>query len=188
MDGTMQYSKRKREEARRLFLTGEASTVAEIARRLKSKPHTVAGWKKEEDWDALRITIEKRAAEQLVEKLASERVTIDLSHYKMWRLVVSQLLEAMKRDQGMTVQNLREVAGILEKAQRGERLARGMSLDGENEQQVRAQAAVENRQMVDVFVEVVKKEIRDEELRDRIARAVLNLLPREEEEPAGEPN
>jgi len=31
----MQYSTRKREEARRLYLTGDATTVAEIARRLR---------------------------------------------------------------------------------------------------------------------------------------------------------
>ena len=51
------YSKSKREEARRLFLTAEAASVAEIARRLRVKPHTVGVWKKEEDWDGLRIKI-----------------------------------------------------------------------------------------------------------------------------------
>ena len=35
------YSRTKREEARRLYLTGEATTVAEIARRLGTKAHTI---------------------------------------------------------------------------------------------------------------------------------------------------
>ena len=60
------YSKSKREEARRLYLTGEASTVAEIARRLKAKPHTIGTWKAEEDWDGLRLKIDRQAAEKFV--------------------------------------------------------------------------------------------------------------------------
>ena len=52
------YSKTRREEARRLYLTGEATSVAEIARRLKCKPHTVGVWRREEDWDSLRLKID----------------------------------------------------------------------------------------------------------------------------------
>jgi len=52
-----------REEARRLFLTNEVTSVAEIAGRLKVKPHTIGLWRKEEDWDAMRLKIDKRAAE-----------------------------------------------------------------------------------------------------------------------------
>src|SRR5258706_608240 len=99
----MQYSTRKREEARRLYLTGEATTVAEIARRLRIKAHTVGIWKKQEDWDALRIQIERRAAEQLVEKLASERVTLNETHHRLWSLVVSQLFESMQNDKTPSV-------------------------------------------------------------------------------------
>ncbi len=172
----MRYSKRKREEARRLFLTGEA-TVAEIARRLKTKPHTVGLWKREEAWDELRLAIDRQAAEKLVAQLANERVTLNSSHFKLWGVVVSQLFESLQRDKTMDVATLKEVAGILERAQRGQRLARGLSLDGQTEEQVRAEAAAENRHLVDVFTEAVKREVPDEDARDRISRAVIGLLP-----------
>ena len=134
------HTSRMREEARTLYLTGDAASVAEIARRLSVKAHTVGAWKRDEDWDAMRLKIEKRAAEQLVEKLASERVTLNSSHFKLWGVVVSQLFESMQRDNSMSVHDLKEVAGILERAQRGQRLARGLSLDGQTEEQIRAQA------------------------------------------------
>ena len=180
----MRYSKKKREEARRLFLTGELPSVAEIARRLKAKAHTVAAWKTEEDWDGLRIKIEKQAAEQLVDQLASERVTLNASHFKLWNLVVFQLFEAIQRDKAMDVTALKEVAGILERAQKGQRLARGMSIDGQTEEQIRADAAVEGRSMVDLFIDVVKAEVADEDTRDRISRAVLDRLPKPDDEAA----
>ena len=57
---------KSREEARRLYLTGEISTNAEIAARLKVKPHTVGTWRRQEDWDGLRLKIDRRAAELFV--------------------------------------------------------------------------------------------------------------------------
>ena len=42
------YSKTKREEARRLYLTGEATSASEIAKRLKTKPHTIGTWRRDE--------------------------------------------------------------------------------------------------------------------------------------------
>ncbi len=60
------HSKSKREAARRFYLTGEVPSVAEIARRLRIKAHTVGQWKKDEDWDALRLKIDRQAAEKSV--------------------------------------------------------------------------------------------------------------------------
>ena len=54
------YSKTMREKARELYLTGEVLNVAEIARQLKVKPHTVGHWRKDEDWDSLRLKIDRR--------------------------------------------------------------------------------------------------------------------------------
>jgi transposase len=178
----MQYSRKKREEARRLYLTGEAPSVAEIARRLKIKPHTVGLWKRDEDWDGLRLKMEKRAAEQLVEKLASERVTLNETHHRLWGLVVSQLFDSMQKDKTPTVVTLKEISGILEKAQKGQRLARGLSLDGQTEEQIQAEATAASRQVVDVFLEAVKTEVTDPETRERIARAVLSAVPHEDDE------
>ena len=56
-------SRKTREEARRLYLTGEMNMNAEIATRLSVKPHTVGLWRRQEDWDGLRLKIDRRAAE-----------------------------------------------------------------------------------------------------------------------------
>ena len=183
------HSLKTREQARDYYLTGEVTSIAEIARRVKAKPHTIAAWRREEDWDALRIKIDRRAAEQLVERLATERVNLNATHFKLWNAVVGRLFGSLTKDglKGEDIRNLERVAGVLERAQRGQRLARGLSLDGETEEQVRAEAAAESRHLVDVFLEVVKREVPDENVRDRIARAILDLLPREteDEEKAG---
>ena len=74
MSATTKRSQAKvREEARRLYLTGEMSTNAEIAARLSVKPHTIGKWRREEDWDGLRSKIDIRAAEMFIEKIATDR-------------------------------------------------------------------------------------------------------------------
>ena len=178
------HSKKIRESARELYLTGEITSVAEIARRLKIKPHTVGIWKKEEDWDALRVKIDKQAAEKMVEKIASDRVTLNAQHFRMWGLVLSQLLEHMQRRKEADPRELERDAAILTQAQKGQRLARGLSLDGQTEEEIRAQAEAESRALVDLFIEVVKAQVRDESTRDAIARALLGRLPQEAEEGA----
>jgi len=78
------------------------------------------------------------------------------------------------------------VANILEKAQKGQRLARGLALDGQTEEQIRAESAAEARRLIDLFISVVKAEVADEMVRDRIARRLLEGLPVDEELTAGE--
>ena len=158
------YSKSMREKARELYLTGEVSNVSEIARRLKIKPHTVGRWRKDEDWDGLRLKIDRRAAEQLAEKIASERVTLNSQHFKLWGVVVSKLFESLQKTglTGEEVRNLEKVAGILDRAQKGQRLARGLSLDGQTEEQLRAEFEAEGRSLIDFFIDIVKSEIDDE--------------------------
>ena len=176
-----------REEARRLFLTGEAATNAEIAAHVQVKPHTVGLWRKQEDWDGLRRKIDRRAAEMLVEKLASDRVTLNAHHFKLWTLVLSKLLEGLQAgDTEQTVRSLDKVAGILERAQKGQRLARGLALDGETEEQIRASAQAEIQRLIDSFIDAVKENISDEETRERIRRSILEALPEAEDDGTGE--
>ncbi len=129
-----------REEARRLYLTGEVSTNAEIAARLKVKPHTVGRWNREEDWAGLRTKIDIRAAEMFIEKIATDRVTLNLRHHRLWELLLARLADDLKGKQGLDVRGLERIAGILDKAQKGQRLAKGLSATGETEEAVRAQA------------------------------------------------
>jgi len=178
------YKKSKRETARRLYLTGEAPTVAEIARRLKVKPHTIGLWKKDEDWDELRFKIDKRAAEQLVEQLAGERVKINSRHIRLWTVIGGKLVALIGKDRtdGEEVKNLEKQAAILERMQKGQRLAAGLSLDGQTEEQIRAQFQADSRALVDFFVELVKTHVPDEQVRDTIARDLLARAPQETED------
>ena len=179
-----------REQARRLFLTGESSSNAEIALRLRLKPHTVGEWRRQEDWDALKLKVEQRAAEKLVERLANERVELNSSHFKLWSVVVSELLKAIRADGSEEkVKLLERVSAIIDRAQKGQRLARGLSLDGQTEEQIRAEATANTHKLVDLFLELVKTQIPDPELRDRLARALLEWVPPDatERELAGEP-
>jgi hypothetical protein len=167
-----------REEARRLFLTGEMTSNVEIAARLQLKPHTVGQWRRKEDWDSLRQKIDRRAAEMFVEKIATERVTLNTSHYKLWSVVVSQLLETLKTPGSEEkVKSLDRVSAILDRAQKGQRLARGLALDGQTEEQIRAESVAQTRELIDLFFGLVKAEVPDDGVRDRIARAIMEHFP-----------
>ena len=168
-----------REEARRMYLTGETDTNAEIARRLDVKPHTIGKWRRREDWDGLRMKIDRRAAEMFVEKIANDRVTLNVRHYRLWELLLARLADGLKRGESMDVRELERIAGILERSQKGQRLAKGLSTVGETEEAIRAQSETEIRRIVDTFIDAVKEYVADEETRDRIRRHLLASLPEE---------
>jgi len=178
------HSQKLREQARQLYLTGEVTSISEIARRLNVKAHTIAAWKNEEEWDALRIRIDKRAAEQLVERLATEKTNLNATHYKLWQGVVARVYGSLGKERlgPNDIRDLERIAAILEKVQKGQRLARGLSLDGQTEEQIRAEAAASSRHVVDVFLDSVKKEVTDPEIKDRIAQAVLAAFPHHDED------
>ena len=180
------YSK-KREEARELFLTAEMETNREIAVRLGIKPHTIGAWRRQEDWDGLRLKIDRRAAEMFVEKIATDRVTLNVRHFRYWELLLAKMAEDLKAEGAFDVRQLERVAGVLDRAQKGQRLAKGMSNQGEIEEAVRARAQAEIRRLIDAFVESVKDNIEDEEVRNRIRRSILEALPEEETDGAGDP-
>jgi hypothetical protein len=183
------HSKKTREQARELYLTGEVTSVSEIARRIKVKPHTIGRWRQSEDWDALRLKIDRRAAEQLAERIASERVNLNAQHFKLWGVVLARLFDTLQKGGlgGEEIRNLDKVAGILDRAQKGQRLARGLSLDGQTEEQIRAQAEADGRGLVDLFVDVVRQEVADEDMRDRIARTLMEACPAEFDDEPAEP-
>src|SRR5947209_11554814 len=157
-----------REEARRLYLTNEMTTNTEIAVRLGVKAHTVGRWRREEDWDGLRLKIDRRAAEMFCEKIATDRVTLNVRHFRFWELVLAKLAEELKGKKTLEVRDMERVAGILERAQKGQRVAKGLSTSGETEESLRAQAQAENRKLVDVVIDAVKENVKDEETRDKI--------------------
>lgn len=180
-------SSKTREEARRLYLTGTLTTNAEIAAHLKVKPHTVGQWRRQEDWDGLRRKIDRRAAEMFVEKVASDRTQLNAQHFQLWGLVVTQLLGALEGSEPeKTIRHLDKAAGILDRAQKGQRLARGLALDGQTEEQIRGEAQAEIRHLIDVFIDTVKENVDDEEARERIRRAIIEAVPDEEGSGAGD--
>jgi hypothetical protein len=171
-----------------LFLTGEMRLNSEIATRLGVKAHTVAAWRKEEGWDALLLKIDRRAAEMFCEKIATDRVTLNVRHFRFWELVLAQMAEDLKREKQLNVRDMERVAGILERAQRGQRVAKGLAVSGENEETIRAQAQAEIRRLIDTFIDSVKENVQDEEARERIRRSVLEALPGAADDGAGEPD
>ena len=170
---------RIREQARQLFLTGEVATNAEIAARLRVKPHTVGRWRRDEGWDDLRLKIDRRAGEMFIEKIASDRVALNVRHYRFWELLLTNLAAVLKEDRPLEVRDLERIAGILERAQKGQRLAKGLSLGGETEETIRAQSQTEIRRLIDVFINCVKENVSDEETRERIRRSLVGALPEE---------
>lgn len=180
-------SSKTREEARRLYLTGALSTNSEIAAHLKVKPHTIGEWRRQEGWDELRRKIDRRAAEMFVEKVATDRTQLNAQHFQLWALIVTQLLGSLKSgNPEATIKTLEKAGGILERAQKGQRLARGLALDGQTEEHIRGEAQAEIRHLIDVFVDAVKENVPDEETRDRIRRAVFEAVPDEAERGTGD--
>jgi uncharacterized protein YjcR len=180
-------SSKTREEGRRLFLTGEMRLNSEIAVRLGVKAHTVGLWRREEDWDGLLLKIDRRAAQLFVEKIATDRVSLNVRHFRYWEVILAKLAEDLKVKKVLSVRDMERCAAVLERAQRGQRVAKGMSANGETEETVKAQAQAEIRRLIDAFIESVKVNVQDEETRDRIRRAILDALPQETDDGAGEP-
>ncbi len=171
---------RMRHKACQLFLTGECTTSAEIAARLGIKPHTIGQWRRQDDWDSLRRKIDRKAAEMFVEKIATDRVTLNVRHYRYWELVLAGLGEQLKANKAsLDVRELERVSGILDRAQKGQRLAKGMSIAGETEETIRAQAQAEIRKATETVIDAMKENVTDEETRDRIGQAILDALPEE---------
>ncbi len=175
-----------REEARRLFLTGEITTNAEIAARLGVKPHTIGLWRRQEDWDGMRRKIDLRAAEKIVEQIATDNVTLNVRHFRIWELLLAKMAEGIKDAGKLDIRILEKMGGLLERAQRGQRVAKGLSASGETEEAIRANAQTEMRNLVDMFIDSVKENVQDEETREKIRRAILEKLPEEPDDGAGD--
>ena len=83
-------SQKTREEARRMFLCGEETANAAIAARLELKPHTVGIWRKQEDWDGIKLKSDRRAAEMFVERIATDKTTLNIRHFRIWELLLAR--------------------------------------------------------------------------------------------------
>jgi len=181
-------STKVREKARELFLTGSMESNAEISRHLKLKPHTVATWRSIERWDELRLHIDRKAAEKMAEQIASDRVALNVRHYRFWDVLLGQIAEGIKNPKGFDIRNVERIASVLEKAQKGQRLAKGLSLDGESEEAIRAQSQAEIRTLIDLFITALKEHVIDESVREQIALAVLSRIPEDTALRADEPS
>lgn len=171
-----------RKEARRLFLSGEMDTNAEIAAYLKVKAHTVGAWRKAEGWDETLRKAEKNAAARLAQAIASENVNTNLTHFKVWSVVLKQLIDTLTDPDPLRVKLLERQAAVIERAQRGQRIARGLSADGQTEERIRAEAQADYRALVDAVAEAIKEHVSDEVAREKIGQAVISRFPRRVEE------
>jgi hypothetical protein len=180
-------SAKVREKARELYLTGAMESNAEISRHLKVKPHTVATWRGIERWDELKLHIDRKAAEKMAEQIASDRVALNVRHYRFWDALLAQIAEGIKNPNGFDVRSVERIASVLERAQKGQRLAKGLSLDGESEEAIRAQAQAEIRALIDLFITALKEHVADESVREQVALAVLSRIPEDPVLRADEP-
>ena len=78
------------EKAARLFLSGQMDTTRQITAAVKIDPHTVARWRREGDWDALKRGIPIRAAAILRQRLAGTQKQRDARHRQTWGLILIQ--------------------------------------------------------------------------------------------------
>jgi len=172
-----------REQARRLFLTGQSSSNAEIARHVQVKAHTVGRWRKQENWDDLRREVSREEAKKLVEQIATDRIELNVKHFRYWDVLLAHVNATLKAipPGKAKLRDLVELAGVLDRAQKGQRVARGLCLDGQTEEEARAEAQSENRTLIDIFIEAIKLHVTDPETRDRIREAILARLPGEDE-------
>jgi Rad3-related DNA helicase len=176
-----------REQARVLFLSGELASNAAIAKRLHVKPHSVAAWRREEGWDALRLKADRRAAEKLVEQLATERAELNAKHYKLWEALLGRAVAMLRDDSRHTIKGLEQISNVLSRAQQGQRLAKEIATVAEAEERARLEALADVRSFVDLFITSVKEHVTDEATRDRLREAILARLPQEPSERTREP-
>lgn len=181
-----QSRSRQQTEARELFLIGEMDSNAAIARHLGVKPHTVARWRRSERWDDLLLKIDRRAAELFVEKIANERGDLNIRHYRLWEALLTKLVKLLQRQSEMNIRDLERIAGIVERSQKGQRLAKGLSTSGDTEETIRAKSEAEIRTLIDLFVETIQEHVTDETIRENIRRQLLTALPQEADTGAGD--
>lgn len=148
------------------------------------KGHTVGKRRRDERWDDLLLKIDRRAAAQMVEKLASERTTLNVRHYRYWDLLLTFVGTLLQETERLDIREMERVATIIDRAQKGQRLARGLRLSGETEEQIRAQSRAEARELIDAFIDAVTENVSDEGTRNRIRQTILERIPTPEEEEA----
>ena len=127
------------------------------------------------------LKIDRHAAEQLAERIASERVSLNATHFRLWGVVVAQLFERLQQGglSGDEIRNLDKVAGILDRAQKGQPADTGPVL----RPVAPGQAARRGGQFRRPHIARRRiDEVADEETRDRIAQAMMEASPMEPDE------
>ena len=169
-----------REAAKRLFITGQLTTNAQIAMHLGVKAHTVGRWRRKYDWDGEKLEIERQVAEHLNSEIATERTELNRKHYRFWEALMTRVADALKTPSFEEVKVLTRLAAIIERAQKGQRLARGLNLSGQTEEVIRAEAQSDNRNLINLLLDIVKGHITDEATRNRIADAIAEAVSEKE--------
>lgn len=90
---------------------------------------------------------------------------------------MAKLMEDLKGQSGFDIREMERIASILDRAQKGQRLAKGLSFSGETEEQIRAQSQAEIRKLIDAFISSVKENVADEETREGIRKSLMEALP-----------
>jgi hypothetical protein len=90
-------------EARRLFLTGEFETTPPSPRASGSSRTPSGRWRKGGGLGRAAAQGDRRAAESFADKIASDRVNLNVRHFRYWDLLVAKLGEELKTTGGWTI-------------------------------------------------------------------------------------
>jgi len=115
--------------------------------------------------------------------IASENVSTNVTHFKVWGVLLKKLIHTLDNPDSEKVRILERQAAVAERAQRGQRIARGLSADGQTEEMIRAEAQADYRALVDAVIEAVHVHVPDEVVREKIAQAVMGKYPRAADDP-----
>jgi hypothetical protein len=97
----------------------------------RSPPHTAAPYRRDEARDELELKVDRRAADKLAEQIATDRVTLIVRHFNFYEVVLNEITAALKAGRRkFSVGDLAALVAVIEKARKGQRLARALSLDG----------------------------------------------------------
>lgn len=129
-------------EAKHTYVTTEAS-LAEIAHKFGTSESQVRKRAAAEKWtderNRVRTETEQKTTEKTIELVSDDRAQINAAHYAIWGEVIGKLKAAL-----LTALELDEIDTLtkaLERAQKGQRLAKDMVTDRTSTETTGAEAA-----------------------------------------------
>ncbi len=120
------YSADVRTRARELWLAGGRTDTDVAALVGVARADTVRDWRREEDWEALRRSVDAAAAARRATEAAEARAQLSRRHDQLGEALEALVARAMRGGQPPKAAEIRALAGAVALAQRVRRLALGV--------------------------------------------------------------